>query len=268
MRIVTFETYSSPGISTVKLADIRSLQTPIQTNLFENVDLLWHVGGRTSSEGRPRPNWSGFMQTVCQGDFCGTSAIEMLEIIDLNPSDETCICIYSTPIYVIGQAHTRSFATPSITFDQPLYIKTVDIAHKANLNIVIRLGGFHTLMSFLGSISHLMHGSGLEEIMGLMFGSNTIEHVLSGKAYARAVRGHFIVHSAPVELLMNHLRNPLSEEDSLSPVAASSEIVFSLAGSQTTDDISTLNKLYDDLLVDKVWVCDTDNTPLNCAQTG
>ena len=154
--------------------------------------MLWHAVGRISSSGHPRPSWSGFMQTVCCGNYNGFSTIEMLEIIDMNPSDDNCI--YSTLLYVVEQAKSRLFSTPSLTFDQPLYVKAVDIAMKANLKIVIRLGGRHTLMSFLGSIGHMMRGSGLEEVMGLLFGSTTTEYVLSGEAYAKAVRAHFIVH--------------------------------------------------------------------------
>ena len=46
------------------------------------------------------------------------------------------------------------------------------------------------LMSFLGSIGYLMRGTGLEEVLGILFRPNTIEHILNGKAYCRAVHGH------------------------------------------------------------------------------
>jgi len=38
--------------------------------------------------------------------------------------------------------------TPCITFDQPLYIKALDISKKMAMEIVIRLGRFHTIMIF------------------------------------------------------------------------------------------------------------------------
>jgi len=245
------------------LEDIRALHTPASTNLFTNLNSLWHVVGRISVTGQPRPNWSGFMQTVCQGEHSGASTIEMLEIIDLNPSDDNCI--YSTLLYVISQAKSRFFPVPNVTFDQPLYIKAVDIAMKSNLDIVIRLGGFHTLMSFLGSIGNMMRGSGLEEVMGLIFGSNTMEHVLSGKAYARAVRGHFILHSALTDLLLDYLKNPISDESNSSPVAASSEKVSALAGILSSADVSALTCLYNDVLLKKLWVNDTDNPVVTCS---
>ena len=38
-----------------------------------------------------------------------------------------------------------------------------------------------------------MEGSGLKEILGEVYGDNAVIHMLSGKAYSRAVRGHLLV---------------------------------------------------------------------------
>jgi hypothetical protein len=58
---------------------------------------------------------------------------------------------------------------PCITFDQPLYIKAVDIVCHHNLNIVVWLGGFHTIMNFICAIGNNMRGSGLEEKFELLY---------------------------------------------------------------------------------------------------
>jgi len=67
-------------------------------------------------------------------------------------------------MYVIGQAKQLDIVTPCITFDMPLWLKAVDISNTKQLHIVCKLGGFNTIMSFLGSIGHMMAGSGLEEM--------------------------------------------------------------------------------------------------------
>lgn len=64
----------------------------------------------------------------------------------------------------------RNGVTPIITFDQPLWWKALMIIETeptgSVLNyLVLRLGGFHTEMSFLGSIGYLMTGSGLWEVL-------------------------------------------------------------------------------------------------------
>ena len=51
-------------------------------------------------------------------------------------------------------------------------------------------------MSFLGSIGHLMAGSGLQERIEVVFTGNAVRHMLTGKAISRAVRGHMSVDAA------------------------------------------------------------------------
>ena len=53
--------------------------------------------------------------------------------------------------------------------------------------VIIRLGGFHTLMSFMGSIGYIMGGSGIKEVLSLIYAENTVD-ILSGHAYARAIQ--------------------------------------------------------------------------------
>ena len=50
--------------------------------------------------------------------------------------------------------------------------------------IVLRLGGFHTEMSFLGCIGSLMAGSGLKELFEIVYAPNAVEHIFTGKAIA------------------------------------------------------------------------------------
>lgn len=69
------------------------------------------------------------------------------------------------------------------------------------MNMVCRLGGFHTMMSFLGSIGSMMKGSGLEEALENIYGPNAVTHMTSGKAVSRALRRHFLFEAA----LMNKL---------------------------------------------------------------
>ena len=89
--------------------------------------------------------------------------------------------------------------TPSVTFDQPLWLKTYEIAESKQLDIVVRLGGFHTLMSFLGSIGAGMEGSGVDRLLAFIYASNSVTHIMSGKAIGRA---HFLVESALISLLI------------------------------------------------------------------
>ena len=60
-------------------------------------------------------------------------------------------------------------------------------------SVVIRLGGFHTQRSFLGSIGHLMVDYEHSELVEMIYATNSVTHILSGKAVSRAVRRHLLV---------------------------------------------------------------------------
>ena len=49
------------------------------------------------------------------------------------------------------------------TFDQPLWLKAVEIAVSNKLDVTCRLGGFHVLMDFMGSIGGVVSGSVLQD---------------------------------------------------------------------------------------------------------
>ena len=175
------------------------------------LDLLWHSAWFFASSKDPRPNWSGFMMhaTSQSSTVYDVASIKFLPIIDLNSSDENCI--YSTLLFVIEEAKKSKIPVPCITFDQPLWQKALGIIKVKKLNIVCRLGGFHTLMSFLGSIGNLMKGSGLEELFEEVYSEDTVKHITSGHAVARALRAHLLVQSA----LVNHISYTLIEENKL-----------------------------------------------------
>lgn len=56
-------------------------------------------------------------------------------------------------------------------------------------------------MSFLGSIGTIMAGTGLRDSLELVYASSTVSHMLSGKAYSRAVRGHLLIVASLYQIL-------------------------------------------------------------------
>ncbi|GFS90818.1 uncharacterized protein TNCV_1004011 [Trichonephila clavipes] len=96
-----------------------------------------------------------------------------------------------------------------LTFDQPLYMKAQDIASAVCLSdevlVVVRLGSFHTVMSYMRSIGYIMAGSGIKEVLSTIYAENTIDHIISGRAYARAVRAHTLLQQASSKLIFDNL---------------------------------------------------------------
>ena len=65
-------------------------------------------------------------------------------------------------------------------------------------NCVLRLGVFHTLMSFLGVIRHFMSGSGIEEALQEIYAPNNVVNMLLGKSVSRVIRGHSLTQLAVI----------------------------------------------------------------------
>ena len=75
------------------------------------------------------------------------------------------------------------------------------------LEIVVRLGGFHFLKSFLGCIGYIMEGSGLAEAMSVVYGPNTVKYIMKGAAYSKALRAQFLTDAALVGHIMGASNN-------------------------------------------------------------
>lgn len=49
-------------------------------------------------------------------------------------------------------------------------------------------------MSFFGAIGYIIQGSGIKEVLSLIYAPNSLDKMLNGHAYARAVRAHTLLH--------------------------------------------------------------------------
>ncbi len=140
---------------------------------------------------------------------------------------------------------------PILTFDQPLYWKAkkiiISCRERALSGMIVRLGGFHTLMSFVGSIGHLMDGSGLQDVIELIYAADTVPYILNGKAISRAIRAHQIVDSALHACLMSDVFN--SE-------ALSENLVVN------EEEQRALRAIFDDFVAKKLSVKDIASSPL------
>ena len=93
----------------------------------------------------------------------------------------------------------KGFKFAPVTFDQPLYIKAAEIiAAKPGLNAVLfaMLGGFHMVMSYMGSIGYIMSGSGIEQLWEESYAPASVKHMISGHHYSRALRDNYISAAA------------------------------------------------------------------------
>ena len=165
------------------------------------IDLLWNTSYAFKSL---LPSCSGYMSKLSSNDVIPKSIVTMLPIITLS----------SRLSFISDQSKNVDLVNPpTVTFDQPLNVKAVKIALSMNMYIIARLGGFHQLMSFLGSIGCVMEGGGLENALGTVYVPLTVVHMLTGMAYSRATRGHISGSSALISRLLEEFWSDLTDEE-------------------------------------------------------
>ena len=139
---------------------------PIDEN-YDNsrkVDIMWKMSWPLRPQ---RHGWSETMQAICHGDYPGKASIHFLPMLDMDPTDMSCI--FST-LHFVADENRRHGTVPILTFDQPLWWKSRTIILHEGENselkpLVLILGGFHTTMSFLGCIGNIMGLlSGLKDV--------------------------------------------------------------------------------------------------------
>ena len=111
-------------------------------------------------------------------------------------------CIYYT-LNMISSHAIKYKVGPIVTFDQPLRPQAfIMIENQPEIQpSVIRLGGFHTIISYLGSLGHLINGLELQEFLEVIYAPNSMVYMLSGKAGSPAIRGHLLVDVALTALI-------------------------------------------------------------------
>lgn len=105
-------------------------------------------------------------------------------------------CHWSYSYLLVTVISDRAVQDSWVSFNQELYLKAFEIVSAMKIRIFVRLGGPHQLMCFIGSIGKVIKGSGLGTALDTIYTSVTINPMLIGKTYTRAVRGHLICASA------------------------------------------------------------------------
>ena len=152
-------------------------------------DVLWNTSYLFKNM---RPSWSGYMSRATNTAILEESYISLLPIIDLHATDPSAL--YSFLLFVTEQCKILNVDMPCVTFDQQLYVKAFEIVSSMKMRIFVRLGGFHQLMSFLGSIGKVMEGSGLGTALETVYTPVTVGHMFSEKHMFKQYETIFFVH--------------------------------------------------------------------------
>ena len=202
---IPIKSYTLPPKTGLNKVKVKLLSTTEQQHVckFKHMDNIWLVGMTLGIQSRP--SWSAFNQVIMEhsGSF-EVSGILPIPFINLDPTNLTTI--HSALQFALSESDLHGKSYCITTFDQPLFIKACDIVYACDSltnKVFPRLGGFHFLMSYFGSIGNIMSGSGLEELWKSVYASETTPHMMSGHAYSRALRAHILTIEALTSLIMS-----------------------------------------------------------------
>ncbi|GBN50756.1 hypothetical protein AVEN_185748-1 [Araneus ventricosus] len=114
---------------------------------------IWMSGSKSAEE--PHKGWSGFMDIVAGKRCYDKSAVIPFPFVNLQPSDPISI---NTCLHVSAEECRKLQQRCIVTFKLPLFIKAIDIVSQADeidelSKVIVRLGGFHLLMSYMGAVA-------------------------------------------------------------------------------------------------------------------
>jgi len=172
----------------------------------EKMDFAWFLArfancGNVSkaSEGTQCvPSWTGF-NSLASDIVPKTTSIGYCPVIGSSPTELSTV--YSVLQYAREIAAKTGQPDIIITLDQAIYSKAQDIlwcnCDEFN-NVVLRMGAFHTAMTFMAVIGKRFADAGLTSLMveSGVLASGSVSAVLNGKHYNRGIRIHKIVMEA------------------------------------------------------------------------
>ena len=196
----TYRAPSTSGYSNIVARNMASLKIkPLSYEHDRTLNLFWLNGTWLEGPEECKPGWSGCMEMLYATREFQTSAVVPLPFINLAPSNLSTV--YTALLQAAAKGTSNGQSITMVTFDQPLYAKAREIVAAAPddsplKSLFIRLVGFHLLMSFLSAIGFIMAGSGLEELYSTVYAKNSVQQMMNGKAYSRAIRALFLVEEA------------------------------------------------------------------------
>ena len=146
----------------------------------------------TNDTGAAIPSWTGFNMSL-QSNIPALSTVRYLPAIDASPTEmETVKAILTRSMKYADVLH---LAVVVLVFDQAIYAKAQKIIWEDDTEewkkrLVVRLGAFHTKMSYLACIGIRHKDAGLADIIiesGLV-ASGSVKGVINGHHYNRAIR--------------------------------------------------------------------------------
>jgi hypothetical protein len=173
-------------------------------------DFLWIFCRAGAEDGQQTiPGWAGWVSATADSPPIRQSTVDYMAPVNSSITENSTV----QHVLHVSQSATRSVKQPYtiVTFDLAVAKKAYAQVWHHSLryqDVIVRLGVFHTICSYLGALGKLLRGSGFADIVieSGVCASGSIERVLTGKHYNRAMRVHKLTLEALERLLFDAFR--------------------------------------------------------------
>jgi hypothetical protein len=169
-----------------------------------NANLIWIIARLSDLDNQTVPSWTGFNICVRNEEQITEDVVGYLPTINAPATElSTVFEILDQSEKIRLELHLEAVV---VVMDQALYAKATEKVwkHKDRFShILLRLGIFHTICNALSILGKRFRDAGLKDICieaGLV-AEGSLNGVLDGKHYNRAVRVHKYIYEAFMRLL-------------------------------------------------------------------
>ena len=213
------------------------------------------------------PSWTGYNVLARKDHIPEKNVIGYCQVIDSSPTEAATV--YTLLKRSINMADQIGQEDVIVVLDQAIYSKATDIiAQKSEEfgRIVLRLGSFHTALVLLSIIGQRFRDAGLRDLLteSEVVAAGSIDGVLSGKQYNRAVRTHRVVMEAFLRLRWRSFCEWLEIQDPDFDHAAAIEQVQTVQSDITTATLQelTTSSDFNSLYTSYSEFCSSDQGPM------
>ena len=171
----------------------------MDTHFAAQAELAYVFVKSTDTDRCAIPSWTGF-HTLLQGEnTLQKSALYYLPVIEASPTEMSTVnTILKRSVQMADQLELDHIV---LVFDQAIYAKAQQIRWKNDdftQRLVIRLGEFHTCMSYLSILGKRFGDAGLQDILieSEVVAPGSINGVINGHHYNRSMRAHKLLYES------------------------------------------------------------------------
>ena len=181
------------------------------------MDAAYCLSKLSNDDAKLLPGWTGYNTLLNSSSIPSMTKQGYLPVTDESPTKIDTV--YTILKQSLDIAECLELKHMTLVMDQAIYSKAQQIRWQDNIfksRLVVRLGEFHTLMAFMGTIGKCFQASGFEDILikSGVVAPGSIGGIISGHHYNRSVRVHKLMFEALQRLRWKSYLDACSEQES------------------------------------------------------